>query len=108
VLLAAAGLAAPAGAHAQTSAEVGLLNRLAPTVYVPNALALGSGAASSVSPDAVDGERALQARIPTITAHHPEAVLVEPASAPVNGAYALLGSSSALDARRRTIPGALR
>jgi hypothetical protein len=60
------------------------MNRLAPTVFVPNALALGSAAAFPVPNDAVSGEVAL------------------------NGAYALLGSRSPFDPRRGAIPAAPR
>ncbi len=64
------------------------MNRLSPTVFVPNALALGSAAALPVPNDAVSGEVALLARIPIIHTQNPEAGAAETAPVSVNGAYA--------------------
>ena len=104
VLIAVAGLAAPAASHAQTSPEGALLNRLAPTVFIPSAFASSLGAAIGGPADAVDGERALLAQTPVIYQGNPEKSSPEATALSVNGAYALLGKSTSLDARRRTIP----
>jgi hypothetical protein len=106
--LAAAALAAPTASHAQSSSEIALMNRLAPTVFVPNALALGSAAAFPVPNDAVSGEVALLVRTPIIHPQNPEAGAVETAPVSVNGSYALLGSRSPLDPRREAVPAASR
>jgi hypothetical protein len=106
--LAAAGLAAPPTSHAQTSSEAAFLNRLAPTVFIANSFAAGWGAAFPAPPDAVNGEQALLARTPAAGEAHPEATSQEATPLTVDGGYALLGRSSLLDARRRTIPGASR
>lgn len=111
-LLAAAAMAAPMTSHAQTSArtssEAALLNRLAPTVYVPNAFALGWGSASPAPADAVNGERALLAPTPIVNERVPAAVPTTAVPVSVNGAYALLGRLNPVDARRRIIPASSR
>jgi hypothetical protein len=86
-LLIAAAMAAPAASHAQTSSdhaqtssEAALLNRLAPTVFIPSGFALGSRPALPIPPGTVNGERALLAPTAIIHEHLPAAV---PAEAPL-------------------------
>jgi hypothetical protein len=105
-ILAVAALTAPSAAHAQTSSEKALLNRLARTTYVPNSAAVHSWAASSISSGAVDGERALLARTAAIGGSTVEAV--DTATQSTDGAYALLGQTRPLVARRDSATKASR
>jgi hypothetical protein len=89
--IAAAAMLAPASAHAQTHAEFALLNRRAPTVYLPGALARSEAGALPTAFDTVDGERALLTRTRAISRHESELPDSAPATPPVSGARALLG-----------------
>jgi len=100
-LLAAAALAAPSAAHAQTQSEAALMNRRAPTVFIANAFAWGSGATFRTLPGVVGGERALLTQTPIVHVRNPETAHADVAAAWVDGAYALLGRRSPLDARAR-------
>jgi hypothetical protein len=101
--LVAAAIVAPAAARAQTSAEAALPNRLAPTIYIPSTLALGSGSGIPARAGAVDGARALLARTPAVPGRDPEIAHDDEASGSPSGAQALLGRSDALDPRRRMV-----
>jgi len=107
-LLVAAALTAPTASHAQTSSEVALMNRLAPTVFIPSALAWRSAAAFPVPPDAANGEQALLARTSMVHGGDSEPIPADAAAASVSGGYALLGRSTAPEARRATSPNESR
>lgn len=106
--LVAAAMVAPATVRAQTSAEAALLNRLAPTIYIPSTLALGSGSGIPARAGAVDGDRALLARTPVVPRRDPEIAHDDEASGAPSGVQALLGRSDPLDPRRRMVLDASR
>lgn len=99
-LLAAAALAAPPAAHAQTRSEAALMNHRAPTVFIANPYAWGSAATFRTLPGLVGGERALLTQTPIVRLN-PETGHADVAAAWVDGAYALLGRRRPLDASAR-------
>jgi hypothetical protein len=107
-VLATAALVAPADTHAQTRPEAALLNRLAPTIFIPNAFAVSPAAVSRALPGAVYGERALLGRTPNTAGQDPELAFTDVEAGSGDGAYALLGRSSVLDSRRRADSTAAR
>jgi hypothetical protein len=96
-LFVAAALVAPGDAGAQTTGETAFMNRLQPTVYLPNGLELVYGAVMPAPFAGIDGEQALLARTPG--PDRATAVLFEDGTAqvPPSGAYALLGRRETLD-----------
>jgi hypothetical protein len=98
-ILALAALTAPSASHAQTISEKAFLNR-------PNSPVVQSWTASSVPASALSGEQALLAPTPAASTVAPP--VDDTAAPPTDGAYALLGESRALAARRASAPAASR
>ncbi len=96
-IITVATLAVPAASHAQTGdGERALLNRVAAPAGATAARALRLAAEYAVSPDPVDGQRALIVRIPSapLTSGDFDAVAAQPiAEAQITGARALLGAT---------------
>jgi hypothetical protein len=94
-IISAAALAAPVVARAQTGdGERALLNHVPAPVGASGALAFSLAAEYAISPDPVDGERALAVRVASapVAAGNFELVAPTIAQAPTTGAYALLGA----------------
>src|SRR6266508_210062 len=96
-IISAATLAAPTAAHAQTGdGERAVLNRIAVPAGASAARAVRLAAEYPVSPDPVNGQRALIVRIASATVAPGEfdAVVVQPiAEAQITGPRALLGAA---------------
>ena len=99
-IIAAAAMMAPVRAEAQTTTDAALLNRLAPTIYVPGALSLVWNGGLATPTTAVDGEVALLARPPAVL-DYPKFAEDGVEGAPVSGTYALLGRREAPEPARR-------
>jgi hypothetical protein len=97
-IITGATLGAPAASHAQTGdGERALLNRVAAPAGATAARALRLAAEYAVSPDPVDGQRALIVRIAsaTVTPGELDAVVVQPiAEVQITGPRALLGAAT--------------
>lgn len=101
-IIAGAAMIAPARSEAQTTGDAALLNRLAPTIFVPSALSVVWNGGPGTPTTTVDGEVALLARPPAVLGY-PRFALDVVEGAPVNGAYALLGRREEPEPARRPL-----
>jgi hypothetical protein len=98
-ILALAALTAPSVSHAQALSEKAFLNR-------PSSPVVHSWTASSAAASTLSGEQALLAPTPAVSTVAPP--VDDTAAPPTDGAYALLGESRPLAARRGSVPAASR